>query len=147
MAFRFQLDSLLSIRNSTLKEKQGALGKAYEARRIVEEKRFALAKDISDTLNSGREMIASGMISPDYLLGLRRHEAFLATQQQEVEQHLVLIDEEIERRLAAVVEANKELKMVEKLKEKRREKYVTEETRKEVVQMDEIAQRDKKFNF
>ncbi len=143
MPFTFRLEPLISIRDNVLKEKQAELAKAYEARRIAEEKRLEVERNIEDNQRFGREMLRSGTINIDFLLGVRRHEAFLAAQFDEVRRHIALIEEEIEKRRAAVAEANKELKIIEKLKEKKREKYRAEENRKETIQMDEIAERRK----
>ncbi|MDR0609016.1 MAG: flagellar export protein FliJ [Planctomycetaceae bacterium] len=139
MAFQFRLEPLITIRDNTLKEKQGELAKAYEARRIVEEKQRQLQQELAENVETGRQRLQTGIIDIDFLLGLRRHEAYLNAQIEFVHGHLRQIDEEIERRRNAVLEANKELKIIEKLKEKRYEKYRTEENRKETIRLDEIA--------
>jgi flagellar export protein FliJ len=139
MAFRFRLEPLITIRDNTLKEKRGELAKAYEARRIVEEKQQELERELADNITAGRQRLQTGAINIEFLLGLRRHEAYLNAQIEVVRGHLRQIDEEIERRRNAVLEANKELNVIEKLKEKRHEKYQTEENRKETIRLDEIA--------
>jgi flagellar FliJ protein len=139
MAFRFRLEPLITIRDNTLKEKQGELAKAYEARRIVEEKQRELEQELAENVTAGRQRLQTGTIDIEFLLGLRRHEAYLNAQIEVARGHLRQIDEEIERRRNAVLEANKELKIIEKLKEKRYEKYQTEENRKETIRLDEIA--------
>ncbi|MDR0706171.1 MAG: flagellar export protein FliJ [Planctomycetaceae bacterium] len=139
MAFRFRLEPLITIRDNTLKEKQGELAKAYEARRIVEDKQRELEQELVENVTAGRQRLQTGTIDIEFLLGLRRHEAYLNAQIEVVRGHLRQIDEEIERRRNAVLEANKELKIIEKLKEKRYEKYQTEENRKETIRLDEIA--------
>ena len=144
MPFRFRLQPLITIRDNVLKQKQAELAKAYEARRIVMEKREKVERDLAATKESAREMIHSGKpVSVDYLLGLRREEMFLLIDRNKCDEDLRMIDEYIERCREAVIEANKELKIVEKLKEKRKEKYDTEQARLETVQMDEIAGRPK----
>jgi len=139
MPFTFRLDPLISIRDNILKEKQAALAQAYEARRIKEEERGELEQNIAGNLQSARKVMQSGKIDVNFLLGVRRHEMFLIAQLEEVRQQIVLIEEEIERRRQAVIEANKELKIIEKLREKKREQYLAEEKRKEIRDMDEIA--------
>ena len=139
MPFTFRLDPLISIRDNFLKEKQAALAQVYEIRRIVEEKRLEIEKNIEANLQSAREMLHSGTVNVNFLLGLRQHDAFLVTQREENLRHIALLEEEIERRRNAVIEANKELKIIEKLKEKKHEEYLAEERRKETREMDEIA--------
>ncbi len=138
--FHFRLAPLMTIRDNILKEKQGELAKAYEARRKLEEKQTELDQELADTVASGRKTVhGGGTISVDYLLSLRRHEGYLIAQKDHITQTLLAIDEEIERRRAAVMEAHRELKTVEKLKEKQKEKYDAEEAKKETVMLDEIA--------
>ena len=139
MPFTFRLDPLISIRDNVLKEKQAALAQAYEARRIKEDERVEVEQNIVGNLQSAREAMQSGKIDVNFLLGVRRHEMFLLVQLEEVRQQIVMIEEEIERRHQAVIEANKELKIIEKLKDKKREQYIAEENRKEIREMDEIA--------
>jgi flagellar FliJ protein len=139
MAFRFRLEPLITIRDNILKEKQGELAKAYEAQRIVEEKKQELKQELDENIATGRQRLQTGTIDIEFLLGLRRHEAYLNAQIEVVQEHLRQINEEIERRRNAVLEANKELKVIEKLKEKRYEKYQTEENRKEIIRIDEIT--------
>ncbi|MCL2744878.1 MAG: flagellar export protein FliJ [Planctomycetaceae bacterium] len=142
--FKFQLEPLITIRNNELKKKQAELAKAYEARRRMEELGKKNEEEIAENLEAGRKMInAGGEISADYLMGLRRQEMFLQAQRKKIRENIAMIDEEIERRRAAVIEANKSLKMVERLKEGRYEKYLLEERRKETAAMDEAAAKRK----
>jgi flagellar FliJ protein len=141
MVFRFRLEPLITIRDNTLKEKQAELAKAYEARRIVEEKQHELEFELTENIAAGRQRLQTGAVNIEFLLGLRRHEAYLNAQINVVREHLRQIDEEIERRRNAVLEANKELKMIEKLREKRYGQYQAEENRKETIRIDEIVRR------
>ncbi|MDR2757184.1 MAG: flagellar FliJ family protein [Planctomycetaceae bacterium] len=141
MTFRFRLEPLITIRDNILKEKQGELATAYEARRIVEEKQQALEHELAENIAAGRQRLQIGTVDIEFLLGLRRHEAYLNAQINVVQEHLRQINEEIEHRRNAVLEANKELKIIEKLKEKQYEKYQTEENRKETIRIDEITRK------
>jgi flagellar FliJ protein len=143
MPFTFRLEPLISIRDNVLKQKQAELAKAYEARRIIEETKSKIEKNIEDNLQSAREMQQSRQIDVKFLFATRQHEIFLFAQLEEIRRHIRMIEEEIEVRRNAVIEANKELKIIEKLKKKKHEKYLAEENRKETIQMDEIASRRK----
>ena len=141
MPFTFRLDPLISIRDNVLKEKQAELAKAYEAQRIIEQKQLDTERSIEANLQSAREMQQLGKVDVTLLLGIRRYDMFLASQLDEIRRHIAMIAEEIEIRRQAVIEANKELKIIEKLKERKREEYRVEERRKETIEMDEIAGR------
>jgi hypothetical protein len=53
-------------------------------------------------------------VNVEFLLGIRRQEMFLRANQEDFMKKIKMVDEEIEQRRAAVVEANKDLKTVEK---------------------------------
>ena len=138
--FTFRLEPLITIRDNVLKECQAELAKAYEARQILENDIQKLDQQLAEGMESARNLMQEGQaVNVDYLLSFRRQEMFLRANQDDLREKLKLIDEEIEVRRAAVAEANKELKIVEKLKEQRREKYLEEENKEEMKAMDEIA--------
>jgi len=141
MPFSFRLEPLISIRDNVLKRKQSALAEAYEVRRVVEEQRLVTEQEMANNLQASREMMQSGKIDVSFLLNVRRHDAFLASELENYRRQIVHIDEEIEIRRNAVIEANKELKIIEKLKEKQHDQYLAEERRNETIEMDEIAGR------
>ena len=138
--FKFRLEPLIKIRDNVLKECQAELAKAYNARRILEEALQEVERQLAEGIAAARKLAQAGQtVNVEYLLGLRRQEMFLRANQDDLMQKMQVVDDEIERRRAAVVAANKELKIVEKLKEKRHEKYLEEEGKSETKIMDEIA--------
>ncbi|MDR1924840.1 MAG: flagellar FliJ family protein [Planctomycetaceae bacterium] len=140
MAFRFPLEPVIVIRDNFLKECQHELAKAYEARRIVEETEEKINSDLQSNFENGRRMLQEyGKLDVEYMLGLRRHDAYLNAQLNVVKHDLARIDEEIEKRQLAVTEAHKELKIIEKLKEKKLDEFYKNETKKEQIAMDEVA--------
>jgi flagellar FliJ protein len=140
--FQFRLEPLIKIRDNVLKECQAELAKAYDARRILEEHLQEVERQLTEGTETARSLMQPGQtVNVDYLLGIRRQEMFLLARQDEIKQKMQEVDEEIERRRDAVVAANKELKILEKLKEKRHEQYLDEEKREETKAMNEIAGR------
>ena len=140
LMFRFRLEPLITIRENVLKECQAELAKAYDARRILEEAMRIVEKQLAEGVATARNLMQPGQtVNVEYLLGLRRQEMYLRANQEDLEHKMQIIDEEIERRRNIVVAANKELKKVEKLKEKRYEEYLEEEKKQETKAMDEIA--------
>lgn len=143
--FKFRLETLLSMRDYVRKERQAELTKAYEAERIVLDKIGEIDHEIESLTTKGRTMMQQGSIDVDFLVGLRRHEAFLRAQQTEATRQLGMIRDEIEVRRRAVIEADKEVKVMEKLKEKQRARYDDDEMRRDHKTMDEIASRSATF--
>ena len=146
--FKFRFDPLITIRNNELKERQMELAKAYDARRILEEHLLEIERQLTEGIATARDLMQPGQaVNVEYLLGLRRQEMFLRANQDDLEKKIQIVDEEIEVRRAKVVEANKELKIIEKLKEKRLEQYLDGEKRAETKAMDEIAGRNQSRNL
>ena len=138
--FTFRLEPLITIRDNELKERQSELAKAYEARKILEKDLHEIERQLEEGIAAVRESMQEGQfINVEGLLSFRRQEMFLRARQSDLLQKMEMVDEEIERRRILVVAANKELKVVEKLKEKRYEKYLEDESRAETKFMDEIA--------
>ncbi|MGL4943397.1 MAG: flagellar export protein FliJ [Thermoguttaceae bacterium] len=141
LMFKFRLETLLSIRDNVRKERQAELAKAYDAERIVLDKIGELDSGIVSLIGEGRAAMQSDNIDVEFLVGLRRREAFLRAQHTEATRQLGMIREEIEVRRRAVIEADKEVKVMEKLKERQYQRYTEEESRRDQKTMDEIASR------
>ena len=139
MAFRFRLQPLQKVRENIRRDRQTELAKALEAEAVVREKIESLIGEIAGTKEEGRKLAAKGRINVDFLVGLRRHEAYLLAQKAEAEQKLEQVLAEVERRRLAVVEADKEVKILEKLHEKLKDRHDNELTAKEIIDLDEIA--------
>jgi len=138
--FKFRLEPLIAIRDNALKECQAELAKAYHARSVIEEHIHEVDRQLTEGTATARSLMQPGQtVNVDYLLGIRRQEMFLLANRNVLLQNLQKIDEEIERRRAAVVDAKKELSIIEKLKEKRYEQYLDKERKEETKEMDAIA--------
>jgi flagellar FliJ protein len=126
--FKFRLEPLITIRDNVLKERQTALAAAYSERRILEEHNQDIERQLAEGLETARSLMQTGQtVNVEHFISLRNQESFLRDEQEKVFQQMKKVDEKIEQCRHAVVEANKELKSVEKLKEKRYEEYREEE--------------------
>jgi len=140
--FKFRLEPLIKIRKNALQECQAALAKAYDERRILEEQLQEIENQLAEGTVTARNLMQPGQtVNVDYLLGIRRQEMFLLANQNALKHDIQRTDEKIERCRIAVVAANKEVKILEKLKEKRYEQHQEEEKREEIKAMDETAER------
>lgn len=144
MKFKFRLQTLLKIRENARKEAQGELAKAHEAERIVMNKIEELGQEIARCGEETRKAILHGKIDVNFMIGLRRHEAYLISQRGLAQQQLTQVREEIERRRIILMNADREVKTLEKLKEKQRERFMDDIRVSDMKQMDEIAGRDRR---
>lgn len=141
MKFRFRLQTLLKIRENARAEAQAELGKAREAERVVLEQLDEIRINIEKCANEGRKAIEYGKIDVNFMIGLRRHEAYLLSQDTVLKKHLEDVRAEIERRRQILMNADREVKTLEKLKEKQYEQFVEDYRAAEMKEMDEIANR------
>ena len=143
MPFKYRLAPLLKIRENVRAEKQAELNQAHEAARLVEEELERVRGEYAHCMEQGLQAAQQEQIDVNYLLAMRRHQAYLITQQELAIKQLEEIRQEIERRRIALMEADREVKVLEKLREKMKAKYLQEEALADLKQMDEIAGRTK----
>lgn len=139
MKFKFRLETLLKIRINARTEAQTELAKAQDAERIVEQKIEELLKNIKNAAAEAGVRLRGGQISVDFLIAFRRHEAYLLAQQGAAQEHLVKVQKEVKRRREILMEADKEVKTLEKLKEKQFQESQDKLRLDEMKQIDEIA--------
>ena len=77
----------------------------------------------------------------DRLLEVSRYELLLRFQQQQAGQQHEMVQAEIERRREALVDANRQVRVLEELRRKQLERHRQEESRQEIKRLDEAAAR------
>jgi len=139
--FKFRLATLLKLREATRDERRNRLAEAYEAERILQKQQDELTEDWKENRQRTREASEPGSIDVDDLLITHRHELILKGQQELIDQRKQQVAEEIERRRLTLVEADRQVRILEKLREKQLRRHRHEENKREMKQLDEIAQR------
>jgi flagellar export protein FliJ len=77
----------------------------------------------------------------DRLLDSQRYDLLLRFEQQRLEQQLRVILDEAERRQIALVEADREVRVLERLRETARQRQRRDDLQREAVRLDEAALR------
>jgi flagellar FliJ protein len=139
--FQFRLKSLLSLREAARDERRAQLAEAYAAQRKLDERRQALEQDLEEHKQMCRAGILPGRIDVDRLLTANRYELVLRAELGVVAKHEQTLAVEIERRRQALVVADRDVRVLEKLRERELERFRREQARQETKQMDEIASR------
>jgi len=138
--FRFRLATLLRLRELARDERRAELAQAYRAKDLLEEQERAIEQHLASLREIARQACAPGEIDVDRLLETRRFETVLLAQRQDIRHKQQMIDAEVERRRLALVEANREVQVLENLRGRQYERHRAEENRREIKQLDEIAQ-------
>ncbi len=137
--FKFRLATLLRLRELARDERRAQLAQAYRAEELLEEQGRQLEQHLSGLRRWTRLAAGPGEIEVDRLLEARRFEAILLAQRQQVDQQREAIAREVERRRQALVEANREVQVLENLRARQHERHRAEENRRDIKSLDEIA--------
>lgn len=138
--FHFRLATLLRLRESVRDERRQQLAQAYEADDRLRREDESVAAELAALLDWARCTAEPGAVDVDRLLDVQRFELVLRAQRQQLAQQRSLIQAEIERRRQALVEANREVQSLEKLREHQQQRHRDEENRRDVRRLDEVAQ-------
>ncbi len=139
--FQFRLESLLKLRVADRDERRQQLAEAYTAKQILEERSRQLADELGDLKGQVRQASLPGQLNVDRLLVTHRYELMLLARSKQLEQQTQQISEEIERRRLALVEADRQVRVLEKLRERQWQDHQQRLQKMEIKQLDEVAQR------
>lgn len=138
--FRFRLQTLERLRMAARDACREQLAEALRVDDRLREQQTELEAQVQ--LARSLQMVPAGhRIDVDRLLQAQRYEASVTLEVRHVQDQRRQLTEEIERRRAALVEADREVKSLEKLKEARQAEHRQHEQRLEMKQMDEVAGR------
>ena len=139
MSYQFRLATMLKLREQARDERRRELAQAYEAERILRERVAELRSEISTTQQRTRQLAGVGTISVEGLLNTRRYELLMKSQVSQTEGQIVHVLDEIERRRQSLLEADREVKVLEKLRERQLEQYAELQQKRENKQLDDAA--------
>lgn len=139
--FQFRLQSLQKLREHARDERRAALAQTFEAERLLEEEKGRLTIELASLKKHIRADASPGVVRVDRLLDVQRYEIVLRGQVEIIAGQQEQIQEEISRRRQALVEADKEVRVLEKLRERQQAEFQQGERRQASREMDEVAAR------
>lgn len=131
-AFQFRLQRVLQLRESEAKTEEAALEKLYAERTRLEQERDALTESL--VRMSGATQ-GQQFLHPSQLVALDRFKDHVKREMTVFAQKLEAHQGKIDKQKARVVEARGRVKLMEKLREKRREEWQAASDR----ELDEVA--------
>jgi flagellar FliJ protein len=138
---RFRLETLLRLRETAREQRQRALAEAYEAESQLEQHRSQLEAELANVRNNYREASQPGQMDVDRLMAAQRYELTLHAQVRQLADQQRLLGEETQRRRDALVEADRQVKVLERLKEVHRQRNREVDRKAEEKFLDEVAAR------
>lgn len=139
--FRYQLQTILKLRQAERDQLRAQLAEAYQAQQILQQHAKQVDAELSAVKDGMRQASAPGEIQVDSLLGAHRNQLLLLAQRAALVQQSQQVAEEAERRRLAVVEADRRVRTLEKLRERRLDEHRHQENKREIKRLDEVAQR------
>jgi flagellar protein FliJ len=138
--FKFRLATLLKIREATRDERRSELAQAYRADDVLGGYLEQTQTELNAIRERCRKNAGPGAIDIDRLIETQRYEIILKAQQQHLNEQRGKLAVEIERRRVALLAANREVRVLEKLREHQLEQHKQEENRLDIKRLDEVAQ-------
>ena len=139
--FRFRLATLLRLREATRDERRSQLAEAYLAEQKLNERKAEVVAEAAELRRRYGQAATVGALDVDQLLDSHRYEMVLAAQLKFIADQYAKLAVEIEKRRQALVAADREVRVLEKLRENLRERHRQEEQHVEMKQIDEVAGR------
>jgi flagellar export protein FliJ len=137
--FRFRLATLRRLREITRDELRSRLATAYEAERILAEQRHAIDVESLALVASRRHAVEQTPLNVTALLESQRYQFALEAQARTLAEQADKLAAEVERRRLAVVEADREVRVLDKLEERQRAQHGLAAARAENKRLDEVA--------
>ena len=139
--FRYRLATLLRLREATRDERRSQLGEAYQAEQTLNDRKAEVEAEAGALRRRYSQAATVGPLDVDRLLDSHRHEVVLTAQLKFIAEQAAKLAIEIEKRRQALVAADCEVRVLEKLRETLQERHRQEEQYVEMKQIDEVASR------
>lgn len=139
--FEFRFETLLKLRYADRRQRRMELAQALQAEQILEQQISALAEEEQEIRSRCCTAAGPGRVDVDELLDIHRYTAILKARAELLRDQQTRLKAEIDRRRQILVEADRQARLLEKLRERQLEQYRAEETRRETKELDEVAQR------
>lgn len=137
--FRFKLETVQRLRESERDTRRAEFAKALRAEAILREQQAKLEQDIEETKQVTRRLSEPGQANVDGLLQMHRYELILKIQTQQLAQQMQQVQTETERRRQALVEADRQVRVLEKLRERKAAAHRLLEEQSEMKELDDVA--------
>lgn len=141
--FTFRLGSLLKLRERARDERRSQLAEAHRAEEMLERQGAEIDGELAALRGAYGHAAAPGRLEVDRLIEAQRYELVLRARRQLIEKQGKLLAAEVERRRQALVEADRDVRILEKLHEKQRLRHQDQHARRQAREFDEVAARTK----
>jgi flagellar protein FliJ len=137
--FHFRLQTLLRLRIAERDQRRAELDKALRAEEVLRAEEQRVADEQANLARQAQALKSPGSADVDSLLQTHRYEVVLLSQRKQVASQLAQVQAESERRRLALVEADRQVRVLEMLRERQLAAYRQIAEREEMKEYDEMA--------
>jgi flagellar FliJ protein len=137
--YKFRMATLQKVREARRTQQRQALAEAFRAEEVLGESRAALAAEEMEIRDLQRSATDGKYLDVNRLIEAQRYEMLLKARGQELAKQAMLLAAEIDRRRQLLVEAEREVRVLELLDERHRKEHNRRQQRIECKQLDEAA--------
>jgi len=145
--YRFRLETLRKLRATQRDELRRKLAEAYQAAEMLAAQQAAVVEEIVALQETQRRTIGDATTDVNRLLEAHRYQAVLRAQQSTLKSQAEVLAGEVERRRQRVLEADRQVRVLDKLDERKQREHQQAALRVEVKELDEIASRTREVNL
>ena len=131
----------MKIRRTTRDERQLQLARAYEAERVLDQQQVELDQKRTAIKQVSRNVSRPGTVNVETLLGVNRYELVLESQGRVLRERRQQLEAEIQKRRQSLINADRDVRVLEKLRERQQIDHENKERRLEIKQTDDAVQR------
>ncbi|HMO83719.1 MAG TPA: flagellar export protein FliJ [Lacipirellulaceae bacterium] len=137
--FHFRLQTLQRLRVFARDELRSRLAEAQSAGEILDGQRSAIAAEQATLVDAMRQCLMKGSLNVSQMLETQRYQLGLEAQARLLSEQAQRLAEEIDNRRQAVVEADRDVRVLEPLRDRRRVEHQRAQRLAEVKELDEIG--------
>jgi flagellar protein FliJ len=137
--FHFRLATLLRLRQTARDERRLQLGAAQQAEAELQHQRRRLRQQQQRLDDQRRQVAQPGVVDVARLVEAEQYAASLRIQAAELDRRRRELADEIERRRLALVEADRDVRTLEKLRENQYQIHRQDENRQDAKRLDDAA--------
>ncbi len=139
--FKFRLATLLRIREATRDQRRVELAEAYRVDDLLKQQLDRVGEELNWLHEQRRGAAGPGPVEVDRLVEAHRFELALKARATHLGQQREQVSVEVQRRRQILVEASREVRVLEKLRQRQTQDHRREENRQETKRLDEVAGR------
>jgi flagellar FliJ protein len=137
--FKFRLATLLRMRETARDQCRAHLAEAYRADELIEQRLEQTRQQLDILQRENRIAVSPGDVELDRVVESQRFELTLRAEQRQLELRRQAVAQEIDHRRQLLLEANREVRVLEQLRDRQEERHRHEQSLREIKQLDEVA--------